>query len=64
MEEVARKRRRHVELDRSLVRQIREVFGLAQNWIDGDVPILACLARCFFDAARLRGTAKRSIDSG
>ena len=45
MEEIAGTRRRHVELDRSLVREIREVFGLAQDGIDGDVPILACLAR-------------------
>ena len=45
MEEIAGKRRRHVELDRSLVREIREVLGLAQDGIDGDVPILASLAR-------------------
>ena len=45
VEEIGGTRRRHVELDRSLVRKIGEVFGFAQNGIDGDVMVLATLAR-------------------
>ena len=48
-------RRRNVELDRTLIREIRNVFGAAQDGIDGDVPVLAALA-----AVLLRGrTAPR-----
>src|SRR5439155_13650656 len=45
MKEIGRTRGRHMELDRSLVRQVREVFRVAQDGIDGDVLILASLAR-------------------
>ena len=45
MEEIGSARRRHVELDRALVREVREVFGLVHDGIDREVLVLASLAR-------------------
>src|SRR5258705_467741 len=45
VEEVVRARGGHVELDRSLVREVGEVLGMAQDGIDREVAILASLAR-------------------
>src|SRR5207249_429201 len=45
MEEIDRTRGRHVELDRSLVREVGEVLRFAQDGIDGDVLVPASLGR-------------------
>src|ERR1700737_911527 len=48
VDEIGSARRRDVELDRTLVREVREMFRLAPDGIDREVLVLSSLARVLF----------------